>query len=77
MTEHRLLGNSVVREAFGIVGRCVCGWSTGPRFTSMVASSLFQDHLDNPDAPEPPPMMTLPPQDDDDSTFTPPPKGPR
>jgi hypothetical protein len=56
---HRLVNDTLVAEAGGIVGRCVCGWSTGPRFTSMVASSLFRDHVDHPKKPEPPSLYDV------------------
>lgn len=63
MTEHRLAGDTMVverdRDGTGIVARCVCGWSTGPRFTSAVASALFQDHLEKPEAPEPPSLYDV------------------
>ena len=43
---HRLVDNTLIRTQDGIVGRCECGWTTGPRFSSFSASALFQDHVD-------------------------------
>jgi hypothetical protein len=63
MTEHRLVDDTMTVErttdGTGIVARCICGWSTGPRFTSAVASALFRDHRDNPAAPEPPSLYDI------------------
>jgi hypothetical protein len=46
MAEHRLVNDTLVVEAGGVVARCICGWESGARFTGMVASALFLDHLD-------------------------------
>jgi hypothetical protein len=54
MSEHRLIDNTLIVIEGGVEARCICGWKSGPRFTSMVASALFQDHQANPKAPEPP-----------------------
>jgi hypothetical protein len=43
-TRHELVENALTREPGGIIARCTCGWSSGPRFSSFVASSLFMDH---------------------------------
>lgn len=56
---HRLVDDTLVAEDGGIVGRCICGWSTGPRYTSMVASSLFREHVDHPKRPEPPTLYDV------------------
>lgn len=55
MSEHKLVGDTLVTdvERKGIVARCTCGWTSGPRFSSMIASALFRDHLyDNAKAEE-------------------------
>jgi len=57
--KHVLAFKTLVAENGGIVARCICGWSTGPRFTSMVASSLFRAHQDDPSAPEPPTLYDV------------------
>lgn len=44
MSEHRLIKGTLVRTAYGIVADCVCGWTSGPRVSSMVASVAMQDH---------------------------------
>jgi hypothetical protein len=62
MAEHELVGNSLSSEPGGVIGRCACGWSTGLRFSSMVASALFRDHLQNPDGDEPDETLTFPPK---------------
>jgi hypothetical protein len=47
---HELIGKTLYVERhkdgtpIGIIGRCTCGWNTGHRFTSFVASSAFMDH---------------------------------
>jgi hypothetical protein len=59
MTEHRLKGYTLFGTPDGVEARCICGWKSGPRFTASVASALFQDHLDNPAAPEPPSLYDV------------------
>jgi hypothetical protein len=51
MTEHRLIDDTLVREADGIVARCICGWVSRGHFTSLSASADFWNHRDaaNPD----------------------------
>lgn len=46
MTRHRLINDTltVERDKGGIFARCVCGWHSGPHFTSLSASSAFEDH---------------------------------
>lgn len=46
MMQHQLVGNTLRVEADGISAECTCGWKTRGRFSSMVASNAFQDHLD-------------------------------
>lgn len=48
---HELVGNAVVASADGVEATCSCGWKSGKRFSAMVASALFQEHLDRPEAP--------------------------
>lgn len=43
---HVLKEGALVREDGGIIGRCVCGWTTGYRISSFAASAAFQDHQD-------------------------------
>ncbi len=31
-------------NAKGIIGYCTCGWNTGHRFSSAIASIAFRDH---------------------------------
>jgi hypothetical protein len=52
--EHRLVNDTLVVERGDIVAHCVCGWSSGPRFTSMAASALFHEHQEDPSKPPPP-----------------------
>lgn len=28
----------------GIIGRCTCGWTTGHRFSRVIAAVVFADH---------------------------------
>lgn len=45
-TEHRLIDNTLYVEPDGVIGRCICGWNTGHRFSSMSAAVAFQDHVE-------------------------------
>lgn len=42
--EHKLEGGTLSAEDNGVIGRCVCGWTTGHRFSSFIASNAFRDH---------------------------------
>ncbi len=44
--KHRLKHGTLSLEDEGVIGRCVCGWTTGFRFSSFIASVAFRDHLD-------------------------------
>lgn len=44
---HELIDGSLVVEADGVVARCVCGWTSGPRFSGMIASNAFNEHKEN------------------------------
>lgn len=44
MTEHRSMGNEVVKG--GIIHKCSCGWVSRPCFSNMTASALGMDHRD-------------------------------
>lgn len=54
MMEHRLIGDTLNIErdengkTKGIIGRCTCGWTTGYRFSSALASVAFQNHKEKP-----------------------------
>lgn len=43
---HKLLNGTLTRVVGGIVAECVCGWRSRPHFTSLSASSDFQEHLE-------------------------------
>lgn len=43
---HRLVNNTLTVESDGIRALCTCGWETRGRFSSMIASSAFQDHVE-------------------------------
>jgi hypothetical protein len=58
---HELVGNTLVIEEGGIIGRCTCGYETGHRFTSLVASAIFQRHQDE---------MAMAIEVDEDATIT-------
>jgi hypothetical protein len=58
-SEHKLVGDVVVAGPDGVTATCTCGWSSKPRFTAMVASALFRDHQENPEAPPPPDMYDV------------------
>jgi hypothetical protein len=45
--KHELVGNEVVATENGVTARCTCGWSSGYRFSGMVASALFRQHLED------------------------------
>lgn len=45
--QHRLVNDTLVTEDGGIVAYCTCGWNSGRRFSSMIASTIFRDHRDN------------------------------
>jgi hypothetical protein len=47
MSDHRLVDDTLVVVEGGIVGRCECGWTTGACFSSLVASVLFRDHVED------------------------------
>jgi hypothetical protein len=44
LTEHELVGETLVREEIGIVARCTCGWTSNGHFSSMAASVAFRAH---------------------------------
>lgn len=44
--DHKLTDNTLTVEADGIHARCTCGWDSGPKFSSMLASVAFSDHRD-------------------------------
>lgn len=44
--KHKLVDNTLYSEREGIIGRCTCGWTTGHRITSLIASSAFRDHVE-------------------------------
>jgi hypothetical protein len=44
--KHELIDGTLFIEKQGIIGRCICGWSTGHRFSLTAASAAFQDHKD-------------------------------
>lgn len=44
--EHRLVNDTLIADDKGIVARCICGWSSGYRFSSFVASAMFSEHKD-------------------------------
>lgn len=46
LIKHALKGGTLYREDAGIIGRCICGWSTGHRFSSFIASIAIRDHLE-------------------------------
>lgn len=52
MSDHRLVDDTLYVDrdengkARGIIGRCKCGWNTGYRFSSAIASCAFQDHVE-------------------------------
>ncbi len=52
--EHRLVDGTLQCEpaskwhSGGIIGRCICGWTTGHRFSSFAASAAFMDHQEKP-----------------------------
>lgn len=41
---HKLVDNTLIRSKEGIDAICTCGWSSRGHFTSLGASSAFQDH---------------------------------
>lgn len=43
-TTHKLIDNTLVREAEGITARCKCGWVSRGHFSSLGASAAFTDH---------------------------------
>lgn len=52
--EHKLINGTLYREDRGIIGRCVCGWTTGYRFSSFAASAAMMDHQEHPERKGPP-----------------------
>lgn len=46
-TTHRLVNNTLTVERDGIRALCTCGWETRGRFSSLIASAAFQDHVEN------------------------------
>jgi len=44
---HALLGDTLRVHADGVEAECLCGWRTGRRFSGMIASALFGEHLEN------------------------------
>lgn len=47
MAEHNLVGNAVEVRDGGCWSECSCGWKSGPRFSGLVASALFLEHLES------------------------------
>jgi hypothetical protein len=45
--DHQLENNTLICAAKGIVARCSCGWTSGPRFSSLTASLAFRDHCES------------------------------
>ena len=43
-TKHQLVNGTLWRKDDGIHALCTCGWDSGPRFSSMLASVAFEDH---------------------------------
>jgi hypothetical protein len=41
---HRLVDDTLTRDADGITARCTCGWESRGHFSSMAASALFREH---------------------------------
>lgn len=54
MTEHKLKGDTLIVTKNGVEAICICGWTSGPRFSGMAASVFFRDHQEDPNAPPPP-----------------------
>jgi NTP pyrophosphatase (non-canonical NTP hydrolase) len=44
--KHELVGNAVVIGAHGCTATCTCGWTSGARFSSSIASIMFREHVD-------------------------------
>lgn len=49
---HRLVSNGLIsntlnQSAAGVTAQCECGWSSGARFSSLIASALFRTHLED------------------------------
>lgn len=44
MSGHKLIDDTLVVEANGIVARCECGWVSRPYFSGLVASLEFAHH---------------------------------
>jgi len=55
LRNHGLKGRALSNEGEGIIGRCLCGWSTGHRFSGFAASVAFRDHLEDVERLEPAP----------------------
>lgn len=56
MPDHRLVNSTLtVEKGQGILARCVCGWSSAGHFTSLAASSAFQDHKERAEIDSNPP----------------------
>jgi hypothetical protein len=45
---HELVGGALESTPHGVLARCVCGWSSGYRPTSLIASAAFCEHLEDP-----------------------------
>lgn len=52
--EHRLVNDTLESTKHGIIARCTCGWTSGYRISSFVASAIFRDHKEGGE-------LTLPP----------------
>ena len=46
MSYHKLIDNTLYKEAAGVVVRCACGWVSGGHVSSMAASAAFREHKD-------------------------------
>jgi hypothetical protein len=47
MAEHNLVGDAVEVRDGGVHAECSCGWKSGGRFSGLVASALFLEHLES------------------------------
>jgi hypothetical protein len=44
--KHELVSNAIVIGAHSCTATCTCGWSSGARFSSFVASMMFREHVE-------------------------------
>lgn len=45
--KHELIGGTLKGTDKGVIARCVCGWTSGYRFTSLAASAAMMEHREN------------------------------